>query len=165
MLKSVLIKWCLFFLFLKNEQNCPWNTESSHQQLFFTHLKPQLSRKHLDTEGNLLFRFSTMFQSDTQYSKLRWLLTIGGLIIYVFDICTDIKLSLRYFQQMQYIWGGLTALFVLMGLMVTQIFSYAWYRDDISDVFQNHDGTTTISGVSKGGLAAMHLLGLGVFFR
>ncbi|XP_045922536.1 XK-related protein 9 isoform X1 [Micropterus dolomieu] len=103
--------------------------------------------------------------SDIQYTKLRWLLTIAGLFLYVVDILTDIGLALKYFQEKHFVWTGLTLMFVLVGLLVTQIFSHAWYRDDMNDVLINPEGKTTIQGMSKGGLAALHLFGLGIFTR
>lgn len=106
-----------------------------------------------------------MFQSDSQYSKLRWLLTIAGLFLYVFDIATDIGLALKYFQENHYVWGGLTVMFVLTGLLVTQIFSYAWYWDDLSDVLINPEGKKDILGMSKVGLAVLHVFGMGIFTR
>lgn len=106
-----------------------------------------------------------MLQSDIQYTKLRWLLTIGGLFIYLADICTDIGLSLKYFHEKHFVWAGLNLMFVLAGLLVTQIFSFAWYRDDMNDVLINPEGKTTILGMSKGGLAVLHLFGTGIFTR
>ncbi|GAA6217377.1 XK-related protein 9 [Lates japonicus] len=106
-----------------------------------------------------------MPQSNIQYTKLRWLLTIVGLVLYVVDIWTDIGLALKYFQEKQYVWTGLTLVFVLAGLLVTQIFSYAWYRDDTNDVVMNPEGKETILGMSKGGLVTLHLFGVGIFTR
>uniref|UniRef100_A0A3Q0SWW2 XK-related protein n=1 Tax=Amphilophus citrinellus TaxID=61819 RepID=A0A3Q0SWW2_AMPCI len=84
---------------------------------------------------------------------LRWLLTVAGVFLYVGDIWTDIGLAVKYFQEEQYVWTGLTLMFVLTGLLVTQIFSYAWYRDDLNDIFINSEGTKEISGMSKPGFA------------
>lgn len=106
-----------------------------------------------------------MFQSDIEYTKQRWLFTIAGLVLYTVDIWTDIGLALKYFQEEHFLWTGLTLVFVLDGQLVTQIFSYAWYTDDMHDVLINPEGTTTISGMSKCDLAVLHLFGLGVFSR
>ncbi|KAM9839343.1 XK-related protein 9 [Aulostomus maculatus] len=106
-----------------------------------------------------------MLHTDTQYSKLRWLFTIGGLFFYVVDIWTDVGLALKYFQEEHYVWAGLTLVFVVAGLLVTQIFSYAWCRDDFNDPMINPEGNTTILGKQRGELAALHLLGLGIFTR
>lgn len=106
-----------------------------------------------------------MFQSDIQYTKLRWLFTIAGLVLYVVDIWTDVGLALKFFQEKHFVWAGLTLVFVLAGLLVTQIFSYAWYRDDMNDVLMNTEEKTSISGMSTGGLAFLHLFGMGIFIR
>lgn len=106
-----------------------------------------------------------MLQPDIQYTKLRWLLTIAGLVLYMVDVLTDIRLALKYFQEEHFVWAGLTLVFVLAGLLLTQIFSYAWYRDDMNDALINPEGKTTISGMSKGGLAVLHLCGTGIFTR
>ncbi|XP_029385220.1 XK-related protein 9 [Echeneis naucrates] len=103
--------------------------------------------------------------SDIQYTKPRWILTVAGLVLYVVDIWTDIGLALKYFQEKQYVWTGLTLMFVLAGLLVTQIFSYAWYHDDMNDFLRNPEGKTTIAGMLKGRLLAFHLLGMGIFIR
>lgn len=106
-----------------------------------------------------------MLESDSHYTKLRWILTIAGLFLYVVDIGTDVALALKYFHERQLVWSGLTVLFVLVGLFVTQIFSYAWYRDDMKEVVLSPDGKKTTLGTSKGGLAALHLCGMGIYTR
>ncbi|KAG7525002.1 hypothetical protein JOB18_020435 [Solea senegalensis] len=106
-----------------------------------------------------------MLPSHCQYTKLRWLLTIAGLVLYVVDIGTDIKVAQIYFQEKQYVWAGLTLVFLLNGLLVTQLFSYAWYQDDMKDVIRNPKGTAAIAGVSNGGLVVLHVFGLGVCTR
>ncbi|XP_075936807.1 XK-related protein 9 [Anarhichas minor] len=103
--------------------------------------------------------------SDNQYTKLRWLLTIAGLFLYVGDIWTDIRLAVKYFREGHFVWAGLTLVFVLGGLLVTQIFSYAWYRDDMKDVMMTPEGEPTVSGLSRGSLVVLHLFGMGIFSR
>ncbi|XP_029935274.1 XK-related protein 9 [Myripristis murdjan] len=106
-----------------------------------------------------------MLQSDFGYTKLRWLLTILGLLLYVVDIGTDVGLALQYLLDKQFVWAGLTLVFVLAGLVTTQIFSYAWYWDDMNNVLVNPEGNPTVLGISKCGLAAVHLFGMGIFSR
>ncbi|KAM4533403.1 XK-related protein 9 [Odontesthes bonariensis] len=100
-----------------------------------------------------------MLQTNIQYSKLRWLLTILGLVLYVLDIWNDIGLALNYFYEAKYVWSGMTVMFVFTGLLVSQIFSYVWYLDDMDE------GEQTIAGMSKGGLAALHVICMGIFIR
>ncbi|XP_034428458.1 XK-related protein 9 isoform X2 [Hippoglossus hippoglossus] len=106
-----------------------------------------------------------MLDSDSQYTRLRWLLTIVGLVLYVVDIGTDVGLALRHFGEKQYVWAGLTLLFVLAGLLVSQIFSFAWYRDDMKDGLTNPDGRGTVAGMSTGELVVLHIFGMGVVSR
>lgn len=163
---------CHIVLLLQIDQNGTWTAGFQHE-IVHSSFSPETSKQNnhistLITVWNLWLNFSTdnkMRHSDIQYTKLRWLLTIAGLVLYVVDIWTDIGLALKYFQQKQYVWTGLTLVFVLAGLLVTQIFSYAWYWDDMNDVLRNPEGKTTISGMSKGGLVVLHLFGMGNFTR
>lgn len=104
-----------------------------------------------------------MLQSDVQYTNLRWLFTIAGLLLYVVDIWTDIGLALKYFQEKHFVWTALTLLFVLAGLLVAQIFSYAWFKDDMNCGLLNPKGKTT--GMLKCGLLVLHLFAVGIFMR
>ncbi|KAM3593066.1 uncharacterized protein V6R79_005419 [Siganus canaliculatus] len=106
-----------------------------------------------------------MLRSNLQYTKLRWLLTIAGLVLYVVDIGTDVGLAVKYFQERHFLWAGLTLTFVLAGLLVTQTFSYAWYRDDMNDGLITPKGKTIISSTPKSMLAVLHVFGLGIFTR
>ena len=106
-----------------------------------------------------------MLVSDSQYTLLRWLLTIVGLVFYVVDIGTDVGLAVIYFAEKQYVWAGLTLLFVLAGLLVSQLFSFAWYRDDMKDGLTDPDGRGTVAGMSTGVLVVLHVFGMGVVSR
>lgn len=101
----------------------------------------------------------------SHFSKPRWLLSIAGLFMYVADICTDTVLVFMYFEEQHLAFGALTLLFVVAGLLVTQIFSSAWYRDDTNCGLMKAEAKATLPGVSKCGLAALHLLGAGIFIR
>ncbi|XP_061522618.1 XK-related protein 9 [Phycodurus eques] len=103
---------------------------------------------------------SGMLQTDIRYTKLRWFLTAVGLLLYVVDIWTDVGLSLKYLLDEHYIHSAMTFSFVLAGLLVTQIFSHAWYEDDLDDALMN-----PVSGMSKCRLMIFHLCGAGIFTR
>ncbi|KAA8580799.1 XK-related protein 9 isoform X1 [Etheostoma spectabile] len=103
--------------------------------------------------------------SSTQYTKLRWLLTVAGLCLYVVDIGTDVGLALKYYQEKHFLRTGLTLVFVMAGVLVTQIFSYVWYRDDMIGPLANTEGGPNISGTSTGAIAVLHLFGMGIFTR
>ncbi|XP_049605071.1 XK-related protein 9 [Syngnathus scovelli] len=106
-----------------------------------------------------------MPQADIRYTKLRWLLTLVGLLLYVVDIWTDVGLSIKYLLDGRYICSALIFSFILAGLLVTQIFSHAWYEDDLEDALVNSRGQATVLGMSKGKLVVFHLCGAGIFTR
>ncbi|MEQ2225626.1 hypothetical protein ILYODFUR_019417 [Ilyodon furcidens] len=103
---------------------------------------------------------TTIQLSDMWYSKWRWLLNLGGLFMYIGDICTDTALAFRYFQEAQYVWSGMTALFIITGLVINQIFSYAWFSDNMEDKQEQ-----VMICRSKGRLLALHVFGMGIFLR
>ncbi|XP_077410713.1 XK-related protein 9 [Vanacampus margaritifer] len=106
-----------------------------------------------------------MLPRDIRYTKLRWLLTFLGLLLYVVDIWTDVGLSIKYLLDGDYICSALTFSFVLVGLLVTQIFSHAWYEDDLEDALINPRGPASVLGMSRGRLVVVHLCGAGIFTR
>lgn len=106
-----------------------------------------------------------MFYPDCQFTKVRWFLTIVGLGLYLVDVGTDISLAVGYFLVEQYAWSGLTVLFILVGLLVTQLFSYAWYLDDLRDVLINPEGKETVENKTKVELVVLHVCGFGVLTR
>ncbi|NP_001027887.1 XK-related protein 9 [Takifugu rubripes] len=99
------------------------------------------------------------------FTKLRWFLTIAGLFMYMADICTDAVLVFTYFKEKHFAFAALTLLFVAVGLLVTQLFSSAWYLDDLNLGLIKPEAETPLPGVSTCGLAALHLLGMGIFVR
>lgn len=101
----------------------------------------------------------------SRFTKRRWLLGFVGLIMYMADICTDSALAFKYFQEKHFVHAALTLLFIVAGLLVTQIFSSAWYLDDMSCGLMTVETKATSPGVSKRGLAALHLLGVGIVLR
>uniref|UniRef100_A0A8C7XRM4 XK-related protein n=1 Tax=Oryzias sinensis TaxID=183150 RepID=A0A8C7XRM4_9TELE len=76
-----------------------------------------------------------------------------GFGLYIMDIVTDISLFVNYIKNGQYLWGGMTMMFVVTGTLSTQPFSYVWYRDD------DEEPKTLKAGL------AVHLFGLGTIFR
>ncbi|CAF98036.1 unnamed protein product, partial [Tetraodon nigroviridis] len=93
------------------------------------------------------------------------LLSAAGLVMYVADVCTDAALVLTYFKEKHVVCAALTLLFIVVGLLVTQVFSTAWYWDDMDCDEKREDMKTTLPVVSKRGLATLHLFGVGIFIR
>ncbi|KAM9826969.1 XK-related protein 9 [Neosynchiropus ocellatus] len=102
---------------------------------------------------------------SARYSKVRWTFTLIGIFFYCLDIVTDVALAVQYFQEENYLWMSLTVLFVLTGMVVTQLFSYSWYLDDKEDTLFYPDGKEALSGVTEGGVLALHVFGLSIFTR
>lgn len=163
-------------MLLQIDQNGTWTAGVQHKTVhssFSSEPSKQNWAKsdHISTfitEWNLWLNFSTddkMPPSSIQYTKQRWLLTIAGLFLYVADTCSDVGLALKYYQEKHFVWTGLTLVFVLAGVLVTQIFSYVWYRDDMNGPLGITEGGPNISGTSTGRLAVLHLFGMGIFTR
>ncbi|CAL8400282.1 unnamed protein product [Arctogadus glacialis] len=106
-----------------------------------------------------------MLPAESRYSKLRWVWTIASLLFYIADIGSDVGLVLKYVRERHFLWAGLTGAFVLVGLAVTQVFSYAWYKDDMKDVFLNPEGKPTLSTLACMRLVSLHVLGMGILTR
>ncbi|XP_010884285.1 XK-related protein 9 [Esox lucius] len=101
-----------------------------------------------------------MIQTESEFTKLRWWVTILGLLFYLADILTDVALSVSFFRGEYLLWAGLTVLFVVVGSMVTQIFSYTWYRDDMRNTL-----VQTGTYQKMGGLVGIHVTQMGMFNR
>lgn len=106
-----------------------------------------------------------MLQTDSEFTKTRWICTVIGLGFYLADIVTDVGLAVKYFLVGNLVWAGLTLLFVVVGSATTQVFSYTWYRDDMRNPLVNPDGDRLISGMNRGGLIGLHVMQMGVFTR
>ena len=104
-------------------------------------------------------------EAENLYSKLRWCCTIASLLLYIADIVTDVGLVLKYVRERHFLWAALTLAFVLVGLVVTQVFSYAWYRDDMNNVYLNPGGKPTATRLTGARLVSLHVLGMGIFAR
>lgn len=68
-----------------------------------------------------------------KYTKLNFMMSVLGIIIYVTDLIVDIWVSVRFFYEGQYVFGILTVSFMLFGTLVVQCFSYSWFKDDLKE--------------------------------
>lgn len=105
-----------------------------------------------------------MVQSGLDYTKLRWLLNFVGLLLYVGDIVADIVLVVKYLQERNFVWMGLTLMFIGIGLLVTQIFSFVWNRDDMN-IAQMEKTVILDMDLSKHEQIVLHLCGVGIVYR
>ncbi|XP_055784037.1 XK-related protein 9-like [Salvelinus fontinalis] len=106
-----------------------------------------------------------MLQTDSEFTKTRWICTIIGLGFYLVDIVTDVALAVKYFLVGKLVWAGLTLLFVVIGSAASQVFSYTWYRDDMRNPLFNPGGDKLISGMNRGRLIGLHVMQMGIFTR
>ncbi|NXO42536.1 XKR9 protein, partial [Locustella ochotensis] len=90
-----------------------------------------------------------------KFTKQNFFFLVGGMIIYVVDIGVDFWVASRYFCQGQYSWSILILCFRALSSVVTQIFSYEWFKND-------WEGTDT--GKLKL-VFLVHLFHCGIFIR
>ncbi|NWS39301.1 XKR9 protein, partial [Probosciger aterrimus] len=90
-----------------------------------------------------------------KFTKQNFIFLLGGIIIYVVDIGVDLWVARKYFCQGQYSWSILMQCFRGLSLLITQIFSYEWFKND-------WEGTDT--GKLKWIFLA-HLFQCGIFIR
>ncbi|NXD19501.1 XKR9 protein, partial [Spelaeornis formosus] len=90
-----------------------------------------------------------------KFTKQNFVFLVGGMIIYVVDIGVDFWVACRYFCQGQYSWSILILCFRGFSSIITQIFSYHWFKND-------WEGTDT--GKLKL-IFLVHLFHCGIFIR
>ncbi|NXB74134.1 XKR9 protein, partial [Donacobius atricapilla] len=90
-----------------------------------------------------------------KFTKQNFFFLVGGMIIYVVDIGVDFWVASRYFCQGQYSWSILVLCFRGLSSIITQIFSYEWFKND-------WEGTDT--GKLKL-VFLVHLFHCGIFIR
>lgn len=100
-----------------------------------------------------------MTSTGRGFTTFRWLCTIFGLIFYLGDIGSDLLLSVQYFRSGHVTWAALTLVFVLVGSVCIQIFSYAWFKDD------KENDEDVDKGLSTSHLIGIHVLQIGIFTR
>ncbi|CAM4721874.1 unnamed protein product [Leuciscus chuanchicus] len=104
-------------------------------------------------------QITIMTSTGRRFSAFRWLCTFFGLIFYLGDIVSDLLLSVQYFRGAHITWAALTLVFVLVGSVCIQIFSYAWFKDD------KENDEVVDKGLSTSDLIGIHLLQIGIFTR
>ncbi|NXW49106.1 XKR9 protein, partial [Nyctiprogne leucopyga] len=90
-----------------------------------------------------------------KFTKQNFIFLVGGIIIYVVDIGVDFWVASKYFCQGQYSWSILILCFRGLSSLITQIFSYEWFKND-------WEGTDT--GKPKW-IFLVHLFQCGIFIR
>ncbi|NXQ91602.1 XKR9 protein, partial [Nyctibius grandis] len=90
-----------------------------------------------------------------EFTKQNFFFLVGGIIIYVVDIAVDFWVASKYFCQGQYFWSILILCFRGLSSLITQIFSYEWFKND-------WEGTDT---AKLKWIFLVHLFQCGIFIR
>lgn len=96
--------------------------------------------------------------TQSRFTRIRWALTVIGLILYIVDIVSDFFVGAKHLQDGNIAWGILTIAFVFCASICTQIFSYTWFRDDM-------ESATGDLPVSQDLLTGLHVTQMGIFTR
>ncbi|XP_073687324.1 XK-related protein 9 [Garra rufa] len=94
-----------------------------------------------------------------EFTRFRWLCTASGLIFCLLDIGSDFLLSVQYFRSGHVTWAVLTLVFVLVGSVCIQIFSYEWFEVDKENYKEDDKGLSTCC------LIGIHVLQIGICTR
>ncbi|XP_065608625.1 XK-related protein 9 isoform X2 [Cyrtonyx montezumae] len=65
-----------------------------------------------------------------KFTKQNFIFLVGGIIVYITDIGVDFWVASKYFYQGQYCWAILIVCFRGLSSLITQIFSYQWFKND-----------------------------------
>lgn len=78
---------------------------------------------------------------------------ILALLVFFWDVGTDLCLAVDYYQRQDYLWFGLTLFFVLVPSVLVQILSFRWFVQDYTG-----GGLGEVEGLTKRGTVALGCL-------
>uniref|UniRef100_A0A452UWU8 XK-related protein n=1 Tax=Ursus maritimus TaxID=29073 RepID=A0A452UWU8_URSMA len=87
-----------------------------------------------------------------KYTKLNFMLSVLGIIIYITDLIVDIWVSVRFFCEGRNVFGILTVSFMLFGTLVVQCFSYSWFKADLKKAGQENQHCFLLLHCLQGGV-------------
>ncbi|XP_057200005.1 XK-related protein 6 [Triplophysa rosa] len=90
-------------------------------------------------------------QHQHQLEERLWLdclWIILALLVFFWDVGTDLWLAVDYYSKRDYLWFGLTLFFVLVPSVLVQILSFRWFVQDYTG-----GGTGAVEGLSKNAAA------------
>lgn len=78
---------------------------------------------------------------------------ILALLVFFWDVGTDLCLAMDYYQRQDYLWFGLTLFFVLVPSVLVQILSFRWFVQDYTG-----GGLGEVEGLTKRGTVVLGCL-------
>ncbi|XP_025778701.1 XK-related protein 9 [Puma concolor] len=87
-----------------------------------------------------------------KYTKLNFMMSVLGIVIYITDLIVDIWVSVRFFHEGQYVFGILTVSFMFFGTLVVQCFSYSWFKADLKKAGQESQHCFLLLHCLQGGV-------------
>nr|AAT07126.1 XK-related protein 6 [Danio rerio] len=112
-----------------NSSSCYWGCRSAClQPLLGERDRPQHQQQHQPEERLWL--------------DCLWI--IVALLVFFWDVGTDLLLALDYYSKRDYLWFGLTLFFVLVPSVLVQILSFRWFVQDYTG-----GGLGAVEGLSR----------------
>ncbi|XP_063968751.1 XK-related protein 6-like [Lytechinus pictus] len=68
-----------------------------------------------------------------RFTTVDALFILGGMIMYIADLVTDLVVGVQYFREGYALWAIMTFIFVLLPSLVLQYFSFRWFVSDLDE--------------------------------
>lgn len=82
-------------------------------------------------------------QEERLWLDCLWI--VLALLVFFWDVGTDLWLAADYYRQRNFLWSGLTLFFVLVPSVLVQILSFRWFVQDYTG-----GGLGSVEGLSSG---------------
>ncbi|KAJ8008688.1 hypothetical protein DPEC_G00081010 [Dallia pectoralis] len=81
-------------------------------------------------------------QEERLWLDCLWI--VLALLVFFWDVGTDLALAIHYYHRQDYLWSGLTLFFVLVPSVLVQILSFRWFVQDYTG-----GGLGSVEGLSN----------------
>ncbi|XP_039605395.1 XK-related protein 6b [Polypterus senegalus] len=122
-----------------NTSSCYWGCRSACLRSLLGTAKGREARRSLPQEERL-------------WLDCLWI--VLALLVFFWDVGTDLWLAVDYYTKRDYLWFGLTLFFVLVPSVLVQILSFRWFVQDYTG-----GGLGAVEGLSRRAPAAMGVAG------